>query len=180
MVAGTVVPDQYVLSDTREGLPEALQAGTRAFLARHGCRVAAEMDLGLPRWADDPAPVFSTLISYVDAADTGFDAPTEFAAAAREGRAKVAELVRRVPPGKLLHHLAARFLLSAAREGGMISHGTTVAREYGIPAVVGAAGATTRIQDGRLITVDGSRGTISLGGRQDPCGAARTPCPDPP
>ncbi|MBB5081793.1 hypothetical protein [Nonomuraea endophytica] len=50
-----------------EGLPEALQTGTRALLARYGCRVAAEMDLGLPRWADDPTPVFSTLISYADA-----------------------------------------------------------------------------------------------------------------
>ncbi|WP_233507242.1 PEP-utilizing enzyme [Spongiactinospora gelatinilytica] len=60
------------------------------------------------------------------------------------------------------------FLNAAAivtETGGMISHGTTVAREYGIPAVVGAAGATTRIQDGQVITVDGSRGTVTLGER---------------
>jgi rifampicin phosphotransferase len=45
--------------------------------------------------------------------------------------------------------------------GGAMSHGAVVAREYGIPAVVGVAGATERIVDGELITVDGSQGTVS-------------------
>jgi pyruvate,water dikinase len=44
--------------------------------------------------------------------------------------------------------------------GGAMAHGAIVAREYGIPAVVGAAGATTRITTGQPITVDGSAGTI--------------------
>jgi rifampicin phosphotransferase len=46
--------------------------------------------------------------------------------------------------------------------GGMISHGAVVAREYGIPAVVGVAGATAHIITGQRITVDGSAGTITL------------------
>ncbi len=46
--------------------------------------------------------------------------------------------------------------------GGMISHGAVVAREYGIPAVVGVAGATAHIVTGQRITVDGSAGTITL------------------
>jgi pyruvate,water dikinase len=46
--------------------------------------------------------------------------------------------------------------------GGSVSHGAVVAREYGIPAVVGVAGATERIQSGQTITVDGSTGTIAL------------------
>ena len=46
--------------------------------------------------------------------------------------------------------------------GGMMSHGAVVAREYGIPAVVGAAGATEHIITGQRITVDGSAGTITL------------------
>ena len=45
--------------------------------------------------------------------------------------------------------------------GGAMSHGAVVAREYGIPAVVGVAGASERIQDGETITVDGSQGTVS-------------------
>ncbi|MFY9633693.1 MAG: PEP/pyruvate-binding domain-containing protein [Cellulosimicrobium cellulans] len=44
--------------------------------------------------------------------------------------------------------------------GGVISHGAVVAREYGIPAVVGVADATTRLRDGQSITVDGAAGTV--------------------
>ncbi|WP_206313755.1 PEP/pyruvate-binding domain-containing protein [Streptomyces coryli] len=45
--------------------------------------------------------------------------------------------------------------------GGAISHGAVVAREYGIPAVVGVAGATERIEDGARISVDGAAGTVT-------------------
>ncbi len=44
--------------------------------------------------------------------------------------------------------------------GGPMSHGAVVAREYGIPAVVGLSGATECIIDGQRITVDGSAGTV--------------------
>ncbi len=46
--------------------------------------------------------------------------------------------------------------------GGMMSHGAVVAREYGIPAVVGVAGATERIVTGQHITVDGAAGTVTI------------------
>ncbi|MBA2533684.1 MAG: phosphoenolpyruvate synthase, partial [Rubrobacter sp.] len=45
--------------------------------------------------------------------------------------------------------------------GGPMSHGAIVAREYGIPAVVGVPDATGRITTGQRITVDGSSGEIS-------------------
>ena len=44
--------------------------------------------------------------------------------------------------------------------GGVISHGAVVAREYGIPAVVGVPDATTRLRTGQRVTVDGSAGTV--------------------
>jgi pyruvate,water dikinase len=44
--------------------------------------------------------------------------------------------------------------------GGMMSHGAVVAREYGIPAVVGVARATEEIESGQRVTVDGSAGTV--------------------
>jgi phosphohistidine swiveling domain-containing protein len=47
--------------------------------------------------------------------------------------------------------------------GGPLSHGSIVAREYGIPAVMGTGFATRRIQNGQMITVDGSAGTVTLG-----------------
>jgi len=44
--------------------------------------------------------------------------------------------------------------------GGANSHGAVVAREYGIPAVVGVPGATGRISTGQRITVDGTAGLV--------------------
>ena len=46
--------------------------------------------------------------------------------------------------------------------GGAMSHGAVVAREYGIPAVVGVPDATGRISTGDRITVDGSAGRITI------------------
>jgi len=51
--------------------------------------------------------------------------------------------------------------------GGPMSHGAIVAREYGIPAVVGVPDAIERITTGQRITVDGSAGTISTGPQSD-------------
>jgi phosphohistidine swiveling domain-containing protein len=45
--------------------------------------------------------------------------------------------------------------------GGPMSHGAIVAREYGIPAVVGVSDATELIETGRRITVDGSAGEVT-------------------
>jgi pyruvate,water dikinase len=46
--------------------------------------------------------------------------------------------------------------------GGSMAHGAIVAREYGLPAVVGVAGATERISSGMRITVDGAAGTVII------------------
>ena len=46
--------------------------------------------------------------------------------------------------------------------GGVLSHCAVVAREYGIPAVVGTQLATSRIQDGQLVEVDGDRGIVRI------------------
>lgn len=51
--------------------------------------------------------------------------------------------------------------------GGAMSHGAIVAREYGIPAVVGVAGATTRMHTGQSVTVDGTTGVVTFAPRQD-------------
>jgi pyruvate,water dikinase len=46
--------------------------------------------------------------------------------------------------------------------GGMMTHGSVVAREYGIPAVVGVHQATTRLKDGQRIRIDGTAGKIMI------------------
>ncbi|WP_070121273.1 phosphoenolpyruvate synthase [Bacillus marinisedimentorum] len=46
--------------------------------------------------------------------------------------------------------------------GGLMTHGSVVAREYGMPAVVGLDEATKRIKDGQLIRVDGDLGIVEI------------------
>ncbi len=46
--------------------------------------------------------------------------------------------------------------------GGLMCHAAVVARELGVPAVFGVAGATRALVDGERVTVDGSAGTVTL------------------
>jgi pyruvate,water dikinase len=46
--------------------------------------------------------------------------------------------------------------------GGVMSHAAIVCREYGLPAVVGTARATSRIRTGQRIRVDGTAGLVTV------------------
>ena len=46
--------------------------------------------------------------------------------------------------------------------GGMMTHGSVVAREYGIPAVVGVSQVTTKLKNGQRVRVDGSSGVVTM------------------
>jgi pyruvate,water dikinase len=46
--------------------------------------------------------------------------------------------------------------------GGILSHAAVVAREFGVPAVVGTGKATRHIRDGQLVEVDGAAGRVRL------------------
>jgi pyruvate, water dikinase len=46
--------------------------------------------------------------------------------------------------------------------GGMMSHAAIVAREYGLPAVVGTGNATSQIKTGDRVRVDGNTGSVSI------------------
>ncbi|MEV0612867.1 PEP/pyruvate-binding domain-containing protein [Nonomuraea sp. NPDC050404] len=48
--------------------------------------------------------------------------------------------------------------------GGVLSHAAIVAREHGIPAVLGVPNATGSLHDGTTITIDGTTGTITAAG----------------
>lgn len=65
------------------------------------------------------------------------------------------------PPWTPLFGIAGAIVTDA---GGAMSHCAIVAREYGIPAVVGCVNATERITDGATITVDGDAGVVTLEG----------------
>ncbi len=96
------------------------------------------------------------------------------AAAPRPRRAAVLEGVSdspRLSPGDVLvtrqtdPGWAPLFPLISAlviERGGMLSHGAIIAREFGIPSVVGVKDATTLIAHGSQVHVNGDRGTVSL------------------
>ncbi|PSQ44298.1 phosphoenolpyruvate synthase [Halobacteriales archaeon SW_7_68_16] len=48
-------------------------------------------------------------------------------------------------------------------EGGMTSHAAIVSRELGVSAVVGTGGATSVLEDGRVVTIDGDKGSVREG-----------------
>jgi pyruvate,water dikinase len=56
--------------------------------------------------------------------------------------------------------LFARAAAVVTDTGSVMAHASLVAREYGIPAVVGTGDATQKLRDGMLVTVDGSAGVV--------------------
>ena len=55
--------------------------------------------------------------------------------------------------------------------GGVLSHASIVAREYGIPAVIGTGVASRRIADGQIVTVDGNVGRVTIDDVPPACGS---------
>jgi pyruvate,water dikinase len=47
--------------------------------------------------------------------------------------------------------------------GGMLSHGAIIAREFGLPCIVGVKQATSRIPHGAMLTVNADLGMCSVG-----------------
>jgi len=100
-------------ADYREGaLPERLQRDMSPFLARYGHRAIAEIDLGLPRWSEDPTHLLGAIANYQRLDDAAVAPDAQFARGAREAEAMIATLLSRVHgPRRLL----AGFLLRRAR-----------------------------------------------------------------
>ena len=77
-----------------------------------------------------------------------------------EGEIMVCEMT--LPPWVPLFSVAGAVVSDV---GGVLSHTAIVAREFGVPAVVGTQVGTTTIQSGQTITVDGTKGFVYLDGR---------------
>jgi phosphohistidine swiveling domain-containing protein len=58
--------------------------------------------------------------------------------------------------------LFARAAAVVTDTGSLAAHASLVAREYGIPAVVGTGDATARLRDGQRVVVDGGAGTVEI------------------
>jgi phosphohistidine swiveling domain-containing protein len=69
-----VEPEVLAAEYLAERLPRPAQAAVAGFLQRYGMRGVGELDLGRPRWREDPAPIMRTLHSYLHIED-GDQAP---------------------------------------------------------------------------------------------------------
>ena len=117
----------------------------------------------LERWLNADAEVDSNVIR-------GFAASSGVA----EGIARVVksvEEISRLQPGDVLvcqvtnptwASVFQNIAAAVSDIGGTMSHAAIVAREFGLPAVVGTGTATKRIKDGQRIRVDGSRGIVTI------------------
>jgi pyruvate,water dikinase len=84
----------------------------------------------------------------------------EEAGALQDGEIMVCEMT--LPPWVPMFAIAGAVV---ADVGGTMSHCAIVAREFGVPAVVGSVDGTLRIKTGQTITVNGTNGKVYLDGR---------------
>jgi len=146
-------PAELSAAFRRGALPPTLQRELETFLTRYGHRAIAEIDLGLPRWSEDPSHLLGAIANYqrLDAAALAPDA--QFARGASEAEETIATLLSRVHgPCRLL---ARKFLrrvraLAGVREAPKFNIVRVFARGRAILAPVGAALA----KDGRIATAD--------------------------
>jgi rifampicin phosphotransferase len=106
-------PDELAAAYLAGELPDI---GLTAFLDAYGHRCAAEVDVGVPRWSEDPAPVFAILANYLRVTDPDQAPDRRFERAATRAEAMLAELVRRARRKRPVRGLLAGFFLRRARE----------------------------------------------------------------
>ena len=93
-----------------------LQHGLAAFLARYGHRAVAEIDLGLPRWSDDPTYVLGVLANYQRLADPELAPDAQFARGARVAEKTISELVAAVRRRSRPRAALVRWMLRRSRQ----------------------------------------------------------------
>jgi pyruvate,water dikinase len=100
----------------RDGvLPPSLESGLTAFLLRYGHRAVAEIDIGMPRWSEDPRHVLGVLANYLLLDDPALAPDAVFARGAKAAEAAVTAAVARVRARSRLRAGAVRFALGRMR-----------------------------------------------------------------
>ena len=124
-------------------LPPAAQSAVAGFLERYGMRGVGEIDLGQPRWREDPTPVMQALQSYLQI-DSGHAPDVLFARgekAAGEAIEKLAAEARRQPGGRL----KAKLLRGAARRVRLLMGARETPKFFAIRAMGIVRGALLAI-----------------------------------
>src|SRR5205823_854118 len=120
----------------RRALPPVAQRELDEFLAHYGMRGAAEIDLGRPRWREDPTPLFNLLKSYLDLNDPNAAPDVIFARGAQAAAARMNQLdarLRRTRLGRIKARIAqAAFVRVRALLGVRESPKFGIIRAYGI------------------------------------------------
>jgi pyruvate,water dikinase len=110
-------PHAQVVQAYRAGaLPRTLQRGLDEFLRAYGHRGVAEIDLGLPRWSEDPTHILGALANYLQLGEQAQAPDVQFRRAAEQAEAMVVELSRRAARKGRLRGLVVRFCLGRARQ----------------------------------------------------------------
>ena len=113
---GETAPERLAEEYHDGSLPPKLQGGLTDFLRLYGHRGVAEIDLGLPRWSEDPAYIMGVLANYLRLEDPQSAPDVQFGRATREAEGMVAELTRRASRKGRLRGALVGFLLGRARE----------------------------------------------------------------
>lgn len=115
LVEGTP-PEQLALAYQSGQLPTGLREGLAAFLATYGHRAVAEIDLGLPRWSEDPTHILGVLANYLRLNNPDLAPDAQFARGARAAEAMVKELNRRARRKGWFYSRRVRFILNRVRD----------------------------------------------------------------
>jgi rifampicin phosphotransferase len=109
-------PPERLAQLYRDGtLPSALQLGLGEFLHAYGHRGVAEIDLGLPRWSEDPTHILGVLANYLHLNDPDLAPDVQFHRGAQEAEAMVATLTRRARRTGWLRGVLVGFFLKRTR-----------------------------------------------------------------
>jgi rifampicin phosphotransferase len=113
----TETTPERLAEDYRSGsLPPKIQTNLADFLRLYGHRGVAEIDLGLPRWSEDPTYILGVLANYLRLEDPEAAPDVQFRRATREAEEMVADLTRRAARKGRMRGALVGFLLGRARE----------------------------------------------------------------
>ncbi len=88
-------PEKMTQAYHQHSLPPVVQENLAAFLHTYGHRGIAEIDLGLPRWSDDPTHILGVLTNYLRLKDTNQAPDVLFARGEKQAEAMLHELTQR-------------------------------------------------------------------------------------
>jgi phosphohistidine swiveling domain-containing protein len=111
----STVPD--LLQRYRErALPAVAQRGLQAFLRRYGHRAVAEIDLGMPRWSDDPSHLLGVISNYLQLDESDLDPVAQFKSGEAKAESMISSLTTRVAQRSLIRARLSGWTLRRVRQ----------------------------------------------------------------